>query len=71
MQESDQVFAEAQKVDPEAPKVWFARADSYIQQKRNLQEAKALLEKYVHANITVDDPPKQEAVELLKETNGA
>lgn len=71
LQESDQAFAEAQKVAPDAPKVWFARADSYIQQKRNLQEAKALLEKYVHANITVDDPPKQEAVELLKEANGA
>jgi tetratricopeptide (TPR) repeat protein len=71
LQESDQAFAEAQKLAPDAPKVWFARADSYIQQKRNLQEAKTLLQKYVHANITVDDPPKQEALELLKETNGA
>jgi tetratricopeptide (TPR) repeat protein len=70
-QESDQVFAEAQKLAPDAPKVWFARANSYIQQKRNLAEAKTLLEKYVHANITVDDPPKQEALQLLKETNGA
>lgn len=70
-QESDQVFLEARKLAPEAPKVWFARADSYIQQKRNLQEAKSLLEKYMHASITVDDPPKQEAAQLLKETNGA
>lgn len=70
-QESDQVFAQAQKLAPDAPKVWFAMADSYIHQKRNLPEAKTLLEKYVHANITVDDPPKQEAFQLLKETNGA
>jgi Flp pilus assembly protein TadD len=70
LQESDLAFAQAQKLAPEAPKVWFARADSYIQQKRNLPEAKTLLEKYVHANITVDDPPKQEAFALLKETNG-
>ena len=71
MQESDQAFLEAQKAEPDAPKVWFARADAYIQQKRNLQEAKSLLEKYMHASITVDDPPKQEAAQLLKETNGA
>lgn len=70
-QESDQAFSEAQKLAPNAPKVWFARADSYIQQKRNLQEAKDLLEKYMRANITVDDPPKQEAAQLLQQTNGA
>lgn len=69
-QESDQAFREAQKLAPDAPKVWFARADSYIQQKRNLQEAKDLLEKYLHASVTADDPPKQEAAQLLKETNG-
>ena len=69
-QESDQAFLEAQKVAPDAPKVWFARANAYIQQKRNIQEAKSLLEKYIHSNITADDPPKQEAAQLLKETNG-
>lgn len=69
-QESDQVFSEAQKLAPDAPKVWFARANSLIKQKRNLNEAKDLLEKYLHANTTVDDPPKQEAAQLLKETNG-
>ncbi len=70
-QESDQAFLEAQKLAPDAPKVWFARADSYIQQKRNLDEAKSLLQKYMHASITVDDPPKQDAARLLEQTNGA
>lgn len=69
--ESDAVFLEAQNVNPNAPEVWFARADVLIKQKRNLDEAKLLLEKYVHAPITVDDPPKQEARRLLKQVGGA
>lgn len=65
--ESDAVFLEAEKVKPNAPEVWFARADVLIKQKRNLPEAKELLKKYVKAPITVDDPPKQEAAKLLKQ----
>jgi tetratricopeptide (TPR) repeat protein len=69
--ESDAVFEQAQQVDPNSPRVWFARADLLIKQKRNLDEAKNLLERYVQAPITVDDPPKQEAVRLLKQVGGA
>lgn len=65
--ESDAVFAQAAKTAPNAPGVWFARADTLIQQKRNLSEAKSLLQKYVRAPITADDPPRQEAVRLLKQ----
>jgi len=65
--ESDAVFAAAEKAHPTAPQVWFARADTLIQHKRNLDEAKNLLEKYVKAPITVDDPPKEEAARLLKQ----
>jgi tetratricopeptide (TPR) repeat protein len=68
--ESDAVFLEAQKVSPNAPEVWFARADVLIKQKRNLDEAKQLLEKYMSASITVDDPPKGEARRLLKQVGG-
>ncbi len=68
--ESDAVFLEAQKVNPNAPRVWFARADVLIKQKRNLNEAKLLLQKYMSASITVDDPPKQEARRLLKQAGG-
>jgi tetratricopeptide (TPR) repeat protein len=68
--ESDAVFLEAQKVNPNAPKVWFARADVLIKQKRNLDEAKQLLEKYMSASITVDDPPKGDARRLLKQVGG-
>jgi cytochrome c-type biogenesis protein CcmH/NrfG len=69
--ESDEVFRAAEKVDPNAPEVWFARADALIKQKRDLAEAKGLLEKYMHAPITVDDPPKQDAARLLKQVGGA
>lgn len=69
MKESDAVFAEVEKAHPTAPQVWFARADTLIKSKRNLQEAKQLLEKYVQAPITVDDPPKQAAARLLKQVD--
>jgi len=65
--ESDAVFAAAEKANPSAPKLWFARADTLIKSNRNLDEAKNLLQKYVHAPITVDDPPKEEAARLLKQ----
>lgn len=69
--ESDLVFAQAQKLDPNAPKVWFARARTLIKQKRNFEEAKNLLQKYVHASITADDPPKNDALDLLRQVGGA
>jgi tetratricopeptide (TPR) repeat protein len=68
--ESDAIFLEAQKVNPNAPQVWFARADVLIKHKRNLDEAKLLLEKYVRASVTVDDPPKEEARRLLRQVGG-
>ncbi len=69
--ESDAVFQQAQSVAPNAPKLWFERADVLIQQKRNLDEAKSLLQRYVKASVTVDDPPKTEARKLLKQVGGA
>ncbi len=65
--ESDAVFAAAERAHPTAPQIWFARADTLIKHKRNLDEAKNLLQKYVQASITVDDPPKEEAARLLKQ----
>lgn len=70
-QESDQVFLEAQELNPNAPSVWYARADVLVKQKRDLNEARALLQKYMRASLTPDDPPKQEALRLLKQAGGA
>jgi predicted Zn-dependent protease len=69
--ESDAVFQQAQTVAPNAPQLWFVRADVLIKQNRNLEEAKNLLKRYVKASVTVDDPPKYEAVKLLKQVGGA
>jgi tetratricopeptide (TPR) repeat protein len=70
-QESDQVFQQAEKVNPNAPRVWFARADVLVKQQRDLDEARALLQQYIHASVTPDDPPKEQAVRLLKQAGGA
>jgi len=70
MRESEAVFQQAQQVAPESPRIWFARANLYIKQRRNLDEAKNLLQRYMHAPVTVDDPPKEEALRLLKQVGG-
>ncbi len=70
VRESDDVLLQARQVAPNSPRLWFATAGIYIQQKRNLDEAKNLLVKYVQAPITADDPPKQEALRLLKQAGG-
>jgi predicted Zn-dependent protease len=69
--ESDAVFHQAEQLNPNAPSIWYARADVLIKQKRGLEEARALLEKYMRAPLTPDDPPKQEAARLLKQLSGA
>lgn len=65
--ESDEILLTAQKQQPNSPRVWFARADILIGQNRNLDEAKLLLERYLEAPVTVDDPPKDQAAKLLKQ----
>lgn len=69
--ESDDILLTAMKEQPGTVRLWFARADMLIQQKRNPEEAKALLEKYTHATLTVDDPPREQALRLLKQVGGA
>jgi tetratricopeptide (TPR) repeat protein len=70
-QESDALFAKAEKMEPNTPGVWYARADTLIKQKRNLDEAKRLLQKYVQSSaITPDDPSKSDAEKLLKQVSG-
>jgi tetratricopeptide (TPR) repeat protein len=69
--ESDAVFMEARSKHPNAPQVLFAWASVLVKQKRDLGEAKTMLQKYMQASITPDDPPKNEARRLLKEVGGA
>lgn len=66
--ESDAVFAEALKLAPNHPSVLFERANLLIREKRNLSEARDLLKRYLQAPLTPEDPPREEAERLLKQT---
>jgi len=69
-QESDQSFRKAEKIAPNSPKLIYARADTYIQQGRNLETARKLLKRYLQAQLTPDDPPRAAAEKLLKKASG-
>lgn len=69
--ESEAAFDRAEQLAPHSPKVTFARAKTYIEQKRNLEQAKALLHQYLQSNLTPDDPSREQAEKLLKEVSGA
>ena len=69
--ESDAVFAQVEKSAPNSPQIWFAEAETLIRQKRNLDTAKRLLQRYIQAPLTPDNPPREEAEKLLKQAGGA
>jgi len=66
IQESEAMWDRAAHLAPDNPKVLFERADTYIREQRNLQQARELLEKYIRAPLTPEDPPRQDAENLLK-----
>lgn len=71
-EESDREFLLAEKMAPGSPRVMFARADTCVQAKRNLDEARLLLKQYLAAqNLTPDDPSRSEAMKLLKKIEGS
>jgi Flp pilus assembly protein TadD len=70
LQESDQLFERAKKLAPGLPRVAFAHARTDIENHRNLEQARRLLQEYLHASLTPDDPPRQEAEKLLRRAGG-
>ena len=68
--ESDEKFSEAARLAPNSPQFLFVRAETYIQQKRNLNDARALLERYLSSPLTPDDPPREDARTLLSKAAG-
>jgi tetratricopeptide (TPR) repeat protein len=74
-EESEKAFGQAADVAnaaPDSPRILYARADSYISARRNLDRARDLLKKYLAAtNLTPDDPPRWQALTLLKKAGGA
>jgi tetratricopeptide (TPR) repeat protein len=64
--ESEAMFEEAARLAPNNPHLMFDRASLYIKQRRNLAEARALLERYLRLPLTPNDPPRDRAELLLK-----
>lgn len=69
-EESEQTFVAAEKLAPDAPKVKYARAATYIETRRNIEKARELLEKYLASSLTPDDPSREEAQKLLRQVSG-
>jgi tetratricopeptide (TPR) repeat protein len=69
-EESERTFVAAEKLAPDAPKVMYARAAVYIETGRNIETARALLEKYIASALTPDDPSREEAQKLLHQASG-
>jgi tetratricopeptide (TPR) repeat protein len=65
MEESDTLFAQAAQMEPENPRVIYSRAETYVESRRNLEEARRLLERYIALPLTPDDPPRASAQALL------
>jgi tetratricopeptide (TPR) repeat protein len=69
-QESEEAFVRAEKIAPNEPKVMFERANAYVKTGRNLDTARVLLQRYLEASLTPDDPPRKDAESLLKRLPG-
>ncbi len=70
IQESEATFEQAARLNPNAPQLLFGRAQTYVEAKRNLPQARQLLSQYLRSQLTPDDPPRAEAEKLLREIGG-
>lgn len=70
IQEADRALDQAQLIAPGSPRVLYARAEIFIQTRRNPQEARRLLEQYLRSPLSPDDPPREEALKLLQRIRG-
>jgi tetratricopeptide (TPR) repeat protein len=70
LQEADQSLARAESIAPGAPKLLYARADLYIHTGLHREQARQLLQRYLASKLTPDDPPRSEALKLLKQVQG-
>lgn len=71
-EESDKVFAQARMDQPGAPRVLYAQAASEVKAKHNLDQARGLLKQYIAStDLTPNDPPRWQALKLLKKAEGS
>jgi Flp pilus assembly protein TadD len=71
LKESDVLFEQARQMFPGQPRVAFTEAMVDIENNRSMEKARALLDEYLHASLTPDDPPRQEAERLLRRAGGS
>jgi Flp pilus assembly protein TadD len=71
MEETETMFAQAERMAPHDPRIAFARAKIYVDNNRNLDEARKLLRQYLESSLTPDDPPRQAAERLLRQAGGS
>jgi tetratricopeptide (TPR) repeat protein len=64
--ESEAMFERAARMAPNDPRVLFERASTYVQEQRNLGQAREMLERYLRSPLTAEDPPREQAEALLK-----
>lgn len=69
--ESDTMFERARQMAPNKPGVLFAEASVDVENHRDPQHARELLQTYLHASLTPDDPPRHEAEKLLRHIGGS
>lgn len=67
IEESEAEFVKAEKMAPGSVKVLWARAETYVEGKRRLGEARQMLEKYVKAELTPEDASRKQARKLLSQ----
>lgn len=67
-EESDAAFQRAAEIAPNSPRILFERASAYVRSGRNLDQARALLKQYLASPLTPDDPPREQAEKLLRQT---
>ncbi len=67
--ESDVLFEQAGSMAPNDPRVLFARAKTYVEQRRNPDETRRLLRQYLESSLTPDFPPRAEAEKLLHQAS--
>jgi tetratricopeptide (TPR) repeat protein len=71
LQEADQSFQRAARINPDSPKLLYAQAETYIQNNRNPAQARELLKRYLASTLSPDDPPRSKAQKLLRQVEGS
>ncbi len=66
VKESDALFEQAARMAPNNPRVMFDRASTLIKEKRDLDTARKLLERYLQAPLTPDDVPRERVEAMLR-----